>query len=128
MSAEFWLMVAVCGTALLAFFSVLAWLDTRRKEREASYRNEMLRRIAEASDPAPLLAYVRDAERADVARTRTKARVAGLITLAVGAALTIFLHQIAGAPVHLVGLVPLFVGAVLLILSEFIMKPSGRAE
>ena len=43
-----------------------------------------------------------------------------------GAALMIFLHQVApGHAVYLVGLIPLFVGAALLIFSELFIKPSG---
>lgn len=126
MSAAFWLMVAVCSTAFMAFITVVVWFDIRRKERESHYRNEMARKITEASDPGPLLEYVREVERADAARTRTKARVAGLVTLAGGAALMIFLHQVApGHAVYLVGLIPLFVGAALLIFSELFIKPSG---
>ncbi|KAF1709380.1 hypothetical protein CSC70_11280 [Pseudoxanthomonas kalamensis DSM 18571] len=119
----FWLMIAVVVAAALAFISVLAWLDGRRKEREAHYRNEMARRIAEASDPAPVLEYIGRIEQAEAAQTRTKARVSGLITLATGAALMIFLHQIApGTAVYLVGLIPLLVGVVLLVSSELFMR------
>lgn len=125
MSAAFWLMVAVVGTAILAFISVLVWLENRQKEREAHYRDEMARRIAEAADSAPVLEYVRETERADAARVRTKARVAGLITTAVGVALMIFLYQLVqGTAVYLAGLIPLLVGGVLLLFSEFMMRPA----
>lgn len=120
--AALW-MIAIIVTASLAFVSVIVWLENRQKEREAHYRNEMARRIAEASDPAPLLAYVREIERMDAARLRNKARIAGLITLAVGTALMIFLHQAApGTAAYLVGLIPLLVGAVLLVFSELVMR------
>lgn len=123
MSAAFWLMIAVIGTAGVAFVPIIVWLDNRQKERQAHYRDEMARRIAEASDAGPVLEYVREIERADAAQTRTKARVAGLITIAVGIALMIFLYQLVQeAPVYLVGLIPLLVGVVLLIFSELMMK------
>lgn len=126
--AALW-MIAIIVTASLAFVSVVIWLENRAKEREAHYRNEMARRIAEAENPAPLLDYVREIERVDAARVRNKARVGGLITLAVGVALTIALHQMApGTAAYLVGLLPLLVGVVLLILSELIMRPASVAK
>jgi hypothetical protein len=85
----------------------------------------MTRKIAEAGDSGPILEFVRANERADAAKVRLKARVAGLITFAAGLGLMIFLHQVAPTTaVYLVGLIPVFVGVVLLILSEFMMKPA----
>ena len=128
MDAAFWLMIAALGTAVLAFAPVMMWLATRHKENEARFQNEMARRIAEAGDAGPLLEYVRGLERAEAARTRLKARMAGLITLAVGIALMIMLHQFAvGSPAYLVGLIPLLVGVALLLSSEFMMKPGNPA-
>lgn len=126
MSAAFWWMVAVLGTASFAFISVVVWIAAREKEREAHYRDEMSRKIAEAGDAGPILEYVRENARADAAQMRTKARVAGLINMAVGVGLMIFLYAlVAGAPVYLVGLIPLLIGVVLLIYSEFMMKQVG---
>jgi len=121
--AAFWLMIAVVVAATMAFVSVVAWLKGREKEREAHYRNEMARRIAEADDPAPLLAYLRENERIDVARERAKVRLGGLITLAIGVAMMVFLHQfVPEEPVYLAGLVPSLVGVVLLVFSELVMR------
>lgn len=125
MSSAFWLMVAVLGTASFAFIAVVVWVGAREKEREAHYRDEMTRRIAEAGDSGPILEFVRENARADAAQVRTKARVAGLIMIAVGVALMIFFYAlVAGAPVYLVGLIPLLIGVVLLIFSEFMAKPA----
>jgi hypothetical protein len=125
MSGAFWLMIAVLGTAVFAFISVVVWIGGREKEREAHYRDEMARRIAEAGDAGPILDYVRETERVDAARVRIKARVAGLITAAVGVALMIFMFEVAPATaVYLVGLIPLLIGVVLLIFSEFMMRPA----
>lgn len=121
--AAFW-MIAIIVTASLAFVSVVIWLENRRKEREAHYRNEMAQRIAEAQNPEPLLAYVRELERIDAGRNRTKARVAGLILLALGLAMALFFHWATpGTATFLVGLIPFFVGAALLLLSEVVMRP-----
>jgi len=124
--AAFWMMIAVVVTVTMAFVSVAVWIEAQQKERQAHYRNEMARRIAEAADPAPVLEYVREIERADAARVRTKTRLGGLITLAVGAALMIFLHQlVTAAPVYLAGLIPLLIGVMLLVASELVMRPRG---
>jgi hypothetical protein len=125
MSAAFWFMVAVASTAFFTFISFIIWIDGRQREREAHYRDEMTRKIAEAGDSGPILEYVRANARADAEQVRLKVRVSGLITIAVGGGLMIFLHQIAPATaIYLAGLIPLFIGIVLLILSEFMMKPA----
>lgn len=125
MSSAFWFMVAVASTAFVSFLSFVIWVDARRKEREDHYRDEMTRKIAEAGDSGPILEFVRANARADAEKVRMKARVAGLITFAAGVGLMIFLHQIAPATaVYLVALIPLLVGVVLLILSEFMMRPT----
>jgi hypothetical protein len=125
--AALW-MIAIIVTASLAFVSVVIWLENRRKEREAHYRNEMAQRIAEAHNPEPLLAYVRELERIDASRSRTKARVAGLILFAVGVAMALFFYWATpGTATFLVGLIPCLVGAALLLLSEVVMRPSPRS-
>ena len=125
MPAAFWFMVTVVGTAVFAFISLVVWLEARTKEREAHYRGETVKKIAESGNSDAALEYLREVERADAVRARAKARIAGLITSAVGVALMIFLHQlVSGTAVYLVGLIPLLVGVALLIASEFLMKPA----
>lgn len=126
MSAAFWFMVALTSTAFLTFLSFVIWFDGRQKEREAHYRDEIARKIAEAEDPGPILEYVRANEQADAERVRLKVSVSGLITTAVGAALMIFMYALVPAvPVYLIGLFPLFVGIVLIFYARFMMKPTG---
>jgi len=125
MSAAFWFMIAVTSTAFFTFISFIIWFEGRRKEREAHYRDEMARKIADAGESGPILEFVQANARADAMQVRLKARVGGLITFAVGVGLMIFLQQLVPtAAVYLVGLIPVFIGVVLLILSEFMMKPA----
>jgi hypothetical protein len=125
MSSAFWFMVAVSGAVFFSFLSFIIWVEGRRKEREAHYRDEMTRKIAEAGDSGPILEYVKTNARTDAAQVRLKARVAGLVNIAVGAGLMIFLHELVPASaVYLVGLIPLFIGVVLLIFTELMMKPA----
>ncbi len=124
MSTAFWLMIAVTSTAFFTFLIFIVWLDGRQKERQAHYRDEMARKIAEAGDSGPVLEFVHAIEKADAERARMKASVSGLVTMAAAAGLMIFLNQVApSSAVYLVGLIPLFVGVVLLFLGEFMLKP-----
>jgi Domain of unknown function (DUF6249) len=124
MSPAFWFMIAVVATAGVSFTAVVIWLAARTKENEDRQRADLVRRIMESGDSRPALEFLREIERVEGSRTRTKARVAGLINIAVGVGLMIFLAQfVVGAPVYLVGMIPLLVGAALLIFSEFMMKP-----
>lgn len=126
MSPAFWFMIAVVATVGISFAAVVIWLATRAKEREDQRRSDTIRRIMESGDSAPVLEYLREMERAEWLRTRTKARLTGLVTMAVGAALMFFLAaSVSGGPVYLVGLIPLLVGVVLLIFTEFMMKPTN---
>ena len=45
-----WLFLSVGAVALfVVFIPTMHWLDTRRKEREAYYKSETIRRLAESS-------------------------------------------------------------------------------
>lgn len=126
MSAAFWFMVATLGTAGIGFVGVVVWLAARTKEREAHYRNEMVRRFTEAGDTAGALQYLRDVDRAEQEKKRSGALFGGLVNVAVGAALMIFLRQLVpDVGVYLVGLIPLAVGVVLVIAAGTVMKPKA---
>jgi hypothetical protein len=43
--------LAVGAVALFSMISVAVWSESRRKEREAYYRNDMLKRVAESQGP-----------------------------------------------------------------------------
>lgn len=103
--------------AVFAFTSVATWADARRREREAFYRNETLKKIAEApgagADTA--LAIIREQDRIGLRQRVDGQRLGGIVCIGVGAGLMIFLWAIAARPVYLVGLIPLFVGIALLV-------------
>jgi hypothetical protein len=126
MSAAFWFMITVVATAGLSFAAVVVWLATRAKERGEQRRNDTIRRIMEAGNSAPALEYLRERERADAARIRNRVRLTGLVSIAVGVGLMLFLAAwVFGAPVYLAGLIPLLVGVALLIFSELFMSPKN---
>lgn len=135
MSPAFWFMVTVVAAVLLSLVAVFGWFSHKKKEREAHYRAETVRRITEAGDAAAALQFLRDLEKSDAWRSRSRTRLAGLVTIASGIALMLFLHNFVGftpidggpsgpvVPIHLVGLIPVLVGAALLVFTEFMMKP-----
>jgi hypothetical protein len=126
MPAPFWFMIAVIVAVSMSFIAVMGWFDHKKKEREAHFRNETIRRIAESGDSSAALEFLRELQRAEALQTRSKARLAGLVTIGAGAGLMFFLAQfVVGAPVYLVGLIPVFVGVALLIFTEFMMKPKS---
>jgi hypothetical protein len=123
-------MVPVVGTiAVFSFLAVARWSDARRKEREAYYRSETVKKIAETqgSGGGSALEYLREEERIGARRRREGQRLGGLITAAVGVALIAFLKfGIMNDPdaqnVYLVGLIPLFIGVALLVYS-YLLAP-----
>ena len=54
---------SVAAIAFFSYLAVAAWTNARRKEREAFYRNEAIRKIAEmpAAPPEPVLQLLRQA-------------------------------------------------------------------
>ena len=119
--------VAIIG--IFSFFSVAAWSDARRKEREAYYHGETLKKIAEAQGPGAnaALEFLRGQEKqrdeekkTSVRRSREGTKMGGLVNIAVGVALMIFLHEIARSePVYLAGLIPLLIGVALIVYVYF---------
>lgn len=103
--------------AVFAFTSVATWSEARRKERESFYRNEALKKIAEASGAGAdaALAVIREQDRISARQRRDGQRLGGIVNVAVGAGLMIFLRAIAKEPVYLVGLIPALVGVALLV-------------
>ena len=95
------------------------WATERRREREAYYRSEVLKKIAEAqsSGAASALEFLHQDQKGT--------KLGGLIAAAVGIALTPFLMAVVPQrPVYLAGLIPVFVGFALLIYS-YMLAPKG---
>lgn len=121
------MLVPIVGSiALFSFLAVGAWSDARRREREAYYTSETLKKIAESSGEGAkaALEMLREQEH-NIARRRLDGqRLGGLITLAVGIGLMVFLKALVRDEpgVYLVGLIPLLIGAALLAYS-YILAP-----
>ena len=110
------LFLAIGAIALFTFLSVATYTGTRQAEREAYYKAEMMKKIAETSgEHNPALEYLREQERIKATKRLGGYKLAGLINTGIGLGLMIFLKAlISGTPVYLCGMIELFIGLALL--------------
>lgn len=128
-----WMFLSIGAVALFAvFIPLVVFFESRRKEREAFYKAETLRRVAEASGEGAksALELLREEERLKAIKQLEGMKVGGLVNLGVGVALLIFLRfMIGGGPgsPYLCGLIPAFIGLALLVYAMFLApKPEPR--
>jgi hypothetical protein len=121
--------LAIGAIALFSFLSIATWTGTRAAEREAYYKAEMMKKIAEMSsgEGNPALDYLREQERIKAARRLGGIKLGGLINLGIGLGLIIFLKAlIPGEPIYLVGTIEVFIGMALLVYA-FWLAPKREA-
>jgi hypothetical protein len=109
--------LSVAAIALFSFVSVASWSDARRREREAYYRSETLKKIAESqgTGAAAALEFLREDERYAARRRREGMKLGGLITAAVAIGFSVFLRaEERNGPSYLIGLIPLLAGCSLM--------------
>ena len=108
--------LAIGAVALFTFLSVATWTGTRQAEREAYYKAEMMKKIAETGGQGnPALEYLREQERIKAAKRLGGLKLGGLINAGIGVGLMIFLKAlIPGTPIYLCGTIELFIGFALL--------------
>ena len=110
----------VGSIATFGFLGIASWANARRREREAFYRSEVLKKIAESGQDgsSAALEMFREQQRATDRNRLETQRLGGLILAAVGLGLMPLLKGVAGnEAAWLSGLIPTLVGAVLLIYS-----------
>ncbi len=113
------LSLGVGSIALFSFVAVASWSAERRREREAYYKSETLKKIAETQGTGgnSALEYLREEDKIKSRRQREGQKLGGLITLAVGIAMMIFLRAVpdpGARQASFVGLIPLLIGVALL--------------
>lgn len=117
------LFVPLLLVTIFSFVAVLVWADARRREREALYRSETIKKISETQGAGSALEYLREEEKVRARRNREGQRLGGLVTCAVGVALMIMLAGLERREhAYLAGLIPLFAGAALLVYS-YLLAP-----
>ena len=112
-----WEFLSVGAVALFSFLAIGSWSESRRREREAYYKSEAIRKLADATPEiaASALEFLREQERIDKERVRAQIKIGGLVTCGVGIGIMVFLWAlIRDAPIYLCGLIPLLVGVALL--------------
>jgi hypothetical protein len=128
-SAGKWIFLSVGAICLFAIFiPTVTWIDKQHKEREAFYKAETIRRVAEASGEGAkaALELLQQQSRMERQKGREGMKIGGLVCIGVGAAMVIFLKvQTATDPdaPYLVGLIPAFVGVALLVYVYFMAAP-----
>jgi hypothetical protein len=112
--------LAVGAIALFSFLSVHSYIQGRRKERDAYYKNETVRRLTESQGAGAeaAIGLLREEDRLWARRRLEGIKLGGLATTAVGVGLMIFLgiaveenHQLGVA----IGVIPFLVGIALLL-------------
>lgn len=124
-----WMFLSIGAVALfVVFIPLVSWIDSRRKEREAFYKSETLRRLGESSGEGAKLALdmLHDEARREEIKKREGLKIAGLINLGVGVALVIFLRALIGGgqdSPYLCGLIPGLIGVAMLVYVFFLARP-----
>jgi ferric-dicitrate binding protein FerR (iron transport regulator) len=116
--------------SVFTFITVNGWIKSRQEEREAFYRAETLRRITESSSEGAkeAIELMKAQNRQELLKKREGMKIGGLVCVAVGAAMVIFMRQLMGSDPgvpYLVGLIPGFVGVALLV---YVMVLAGPVE
>ena len=114
-----WMFLSIGAVALfVVFIPLTSWIESQRKEREAFYKAETFRRLAESSSDSAKAAIelLREQTRLETSKKREGMKIGGLINIGVGVGLMIFLHAlVTDSPVYLCGLIPGLIGVALLV-------------
>jgi hypothetical protein len=114
-----WLFLSIGAVSLfVVFIPLVTFMENRRKEREAFYKAETLRRLTESSSEGAktALAMMQAENRQERLKKREGMKIGGLINIGVGAGLMIFLRSLGGnGSPWLCGLIPGFIGVALLV-------------
>lgn len=126
-----WFFMAISAIAFFGSGAVSSWSEQRRKEREAFYRSETLRKFLESNQPDMLDRFLaaERAERLELKNQRREGlRLGGLVAIMAGLGVAIMLAGLEPkSRVFLCGFVPMLVGMGILIYVRF-MAPRNAVE
>jgi len=119
----------VAIVSMFTFISIAIWIGNRRKERDAFYKSETLRRITEAQGEGPraALELLREEERLQTIKRREGLKIGGVVNLAVGIGLVILLRALISWSVASCGLIPILMGVGLLVYVYLLAAPLEQA-
>lgn len=112
-----WVFLSIGAVALFAvFLPITTWLESRRKEREAFYKAETLRRVSESSSDGgkASIEFLREQNRLMQFKTLEGLKIGGLIMIGVGVGVVVLLWFLAGPAVSSCGVIPLLIGVAML--------------
>jgi Flp pilus assembly protein TadB len=122
-----WAFLSVGAVALFGvFLPITTWIEARRKEREAYYKAETMRRVAESSATSGSQAsveYLREMNRMAQFRTIEGLKIGGVIMIAVGIGVFGLLWFVAGHDVAMCGLIPGLIGMAMLVYVYMLAPP-----
>ena len=123
-----WMFLSIGAVCLfVVFIPLVSWIDSRRKEREAFYKADTIRRLAESSGEGAKAAMelMREEERQKRIKMFEGLKIGGLINIAVGLGLGIMLYSLVGThdSPYLVGLIPGLIGVAMLVYVFFLAEP-----
>lgn len=119
--------LSIGAIALFSMISVATWSGARQKEREAYYKNDMLKKLSETQGPgaASALELLREEAKIGSLRTKQGLKIGGLVCFAAGLGVLIFLKAlVTDEPVYLCGLIVLLIGAALYAGSYVVTVPN----
>ncbi|HMD77050.1 MAG TPA: DUF6249 domain-containing protein [Terracidiphilus sp.] len=121
-----WIFLSIGAVALfVVFIPTVTWLDNRRKEREAFYKAETIRRVAEASGECAkaTIDLLREESRLERLKKREGMKISGLINVGLGIGIFIFLWFFMGPKMAYCGLIPGLIGVAMLVYVLFLAAP-----
>ena len=113
--------LSVVVIASFTFAAISSSANSKRLEREAFYRSEVIKRLTESDSftSADVVLFQLEEGRAEESRRREKTQRAGLVTASTGIGLAIFLYAMLKAetskPIYLVGIIPILIGVALIV-------------
>ncbi len=124
------LLPAIAIVCVFGFVGVVAslgiWTEARRRERDALYRSELLKKIAENPASAePVLAHMRAEDTRKQRRRRDALMLGGLICCATGVGVAMFMLSVTDTREHgawMVGTIPILVGMAMLAHAKLVLE------
>jgi hypothetical protein len=122
-----WIFLSVGAVCLFAvFLPIVIFLENRRKEREAYYKADMMRRMAEApaESSRAALELMREEDRLRRLKQGEGLKIGGVVNLGIGIGLSLLLYTLTGkGGPYMVGAIPGFIGIALLVYAFFMAEP-----
>ena len=121
-----WAFLSIGAVALFAvFIPLVTYINSRQEEREAFYKAETIRRVAEAPPDSSIatIEFMREQNRISRIKAREGLKIGGIINVGVGVALFIFLRALVNPSVGLCGLIPAMIGIAMLVYVFLLAAP-----